>query len=119
MDVDLDKENYVMVQPLGAAKYDHSPTTERDGELDSPVGQGPVRRRTLEAAEVVGGGKDREDEIMEVEVVEGPRELSEQQVVKKPPPLPPRKQVSDSVMMFGKCYALAFLPTMVGSCSYR
>lgn len=118
MDVDLDKENYVMVPPLGAAKYDHSPTTERDGELDSPVGQGPVRRRTLEATEVVGGGKDGEDEVMEVEVVEGPRESSEQQAVLKPPPLPPRKQASDSVMMFGKCYILVLLPTMVWSCSY-
>lgn len=98
MDVDLDKENYVIVPPLGAAKYEHSPT---DAMLESPVGQEPVRRRTLEGAEVVGGGKDGEDEVMEVEVVEGPREASGQQVAPKPPPLPPRKPASDSVMMFG------------------
>lgn len=114
MDVDLDKENYVIVPPLGAAKYEHSPT---DAMLESPVGQDPVRRRTLEAAEVGGGGKDGEDEVMEVEVVEGPQEASGQQVAPKPPPLPPRKPASDSVMMFGMWSTVYSLRT-TEICSY-
>lgn len=105
MDVDLDKENYVIVPPLGAAKYEHShsPAGETDGTLESPVEQGPVRRRTLEAADLAVGKdeKDGEDEVMEVVEVERPQESSDQQVAQKPPPLPPRKQASDSVMMFG------------------
>lgn len=108
VDMDLDKENYVMVPPLGAAKYEHllNGTGDGEAELESPIEQeqGPVRRRTLEAEGPGDGGKEGEDEVMEVVEVE----TSERKVVQKPPPLPPRKQVSDSAMMFGSC-CLSFL----------